>query len=322
MDFVIHELLKDVNGPVRERYRDSLIPPTDEETSFVSEVTRLFQRHHSGRIYGAFEPDTVAYPLSRLLSECQTNGDFFGFSKQAAGLLVSKMRSIPAATGGYFFAARFDDAGEDLLLIFMLSQRQSHAVDEATLSLRRSRSLQMEHLDLAARISITQWQAGRVEPVSLIRGRKEVSDYFKNFIGLHEPRTNTEATQKLKQFTEAWMEEQNFSQAQRETVRERIVEYAKNRGGEPVELRVLAAIVDEDHHEEFFNDANQAGLGAEFHVDRRSLKAWERIVYSEPGGDLRLNFAKRLLLTNRVNYNRERKTLLIRNIELPESALI
>lgn len=42
MDFVIHELLKDPNGPVRERYRESVIPPTDEETSFVSEVTRLF----------------------------------------------------------------------------------------------------------------------------------------------------------------------------------------------------------------------------------------------------------------------------------------
>jgi nucleoid-associated protein YejK len=79
MDFVIHELLKDPNGPVRERYRDSLIPPTDEESSFVSEVTRLFGRHQSGRIYGNFEPDTIAYPLSKLLAECQANGDFLSF---------------------------------------------------------------------------------------------------------------------------------------------------------------------------------------------------------------------------------------------------
>src|SRR5947208_2695766 len=117
MDFVIHELLKDPNGPVQERYRESVIPPTDEETSFVSEVTRLFGRHQSGRIYGNFESDIVAYPFSQLLATCQASGDFLKFSTDAAKLLASKMKAIPAATGGYFFASRFDKDNEKLLLI-------------------------------------------------------------------------------------------------------------------------------------------------------------------------------------------------------------
>jgi nucleoid-associated protein len=322
MDFVIHELLKDVNGPIKERYRESLIPPTDEERSFVGEVTQLFRRHHSGRIYGNFEPDTVSYPLSKLVKDCQSDGNFLKFSIQAASLLVSKMKAIPAATGGYFFAARFTHEGEDLLLVFMLSQRQSHAVDPETLSLRKSVNLQMDHLDLAARINIAELEDGRPEPVSLVRGRKEVSDYFKSFIGLHEPRTNTEATQGLKQFTERWMEGNSYSQDRRETVRERIVEYARKRGGDPIELNVVATIVDEARYQEFFDKANESGLGAEFHIDRRSLKAWERVVYSEPGGDIRLNFAKRLLLSKRISYNPEKKTLLIKRIEIPESELM
>ena len=147
MDFVIHALLKDANGPVRERYREELLPPTDEETGFVEKVTRLFRKHQSGRIYGGFESDTNAYPFSRLLSDCVANGgDFLSFSKDTVALLAAKMKDIPAATGGYFFASRFAEENEDLLLILMLHQEQGHAIDDATLTLRRSLNLQMEHL--------------------------------------------------------------------------------------------------------------------------------------------------------------------------------
>jgi nucleoid-associated protein len=161
MDFVIHALLKELKGPVRERYREELIPPTDEETNFVRKVTNLFRRHQSGRIYGSFEADTNAYPFSRLLSSCiGDGGDFLSFSKQTGALLVAKMKDIPAATGGYFFAARFAENEEDLMLILMLHQEQGHAIDDETLTLKRSLNLQMEHLDLAARISISGWQGG------------------------------------------------------------------------------------------------------------------------------------------------------------------
>ena len=320
MDFVIHKLLKDVNGPVTEKYRASLIRPTKDEISFVNDVTLLFLRHRSGRIYGNFEPDTKEFPLSRLLEECQSSEDFLTFSVEAAKLLVSKMKVITAATGGFFFVSRFEEASEVLLLIFMLNQQVGRAVDEATLSLRRSVNLQMEHLDLAARINITQWQLKRPEPISLIRGRKEVSDYFKSFIGIHEPRTNTQATQELKRITDEWMEKHKYEKDQREAVREHVVDYAKNRGAKPVELDVIATLVDQDRYEEFFEEANQAKLGAEFHVDRTSLKGWERVVYSEP--DIRINFAKKLLLTKRVNYNPDKKTLLIKQIELPPNALL
>ena len=43
MDFVIHALFKELNGPVKERYREELIPPTDEEAGFVEKVTKLFR---------------------------------------------------------------------------------------------------------------------------------------------------------------------------------------------------------------------------------------------------------------------------------------
>jgi nucleoid-associated protein len=319
MDFVIHALLKDLNGPVRERYREELIPPTDEESGFVEKVTKLFRKHQSGRIYGNFEADKNAYPFSRLLSECTADGgDFLSFSKDTAALLVARMKDIPAATGGYFFAARFTEEGEDILLILMLHQEQGHAIDDKTLTLKRSLNLQMEHLDLAARISISGWQAGKPEPVSLVRGRKEVSDYFKSFIGLQEPRTNTEGTQKLKNFIEQWMDAKNYSHSEKEAVRERVLDYAKKRKDEPVELTVISTLVDPERHETFFTEANESGLGAEFHIDRRSLSPWVRVIYND--SDIKLNFSRRLL-NKRVRYNKREKTVLIRDIELSEDDL-
>jgi nucleoid-associated protein len=319
MDFVIHSLLKDVNGPVRARYRDQLIPPTDEETAFVGDVTRLFRKHQSGRVYGGFEADTNAYPFSRMLSNCVADSsDFLTFSKDAAALLLSKMKDIPAATGGYFFTSRFSEENETVLLVLMLRQEQGHAIDDETLTLRRSLNLRMEHLDLAARISISDWQANKPEPVSVVRGRKEVSDYFKTFIGLYEPRTNTMGTQKLRDFIEKWMEDNSYPRLQREEVRDRILAYAKNRKDQPVELNVIAPIVDANRYNDFFTAANDSGLGAEFHIDRRSLLPWVRVIYTDP--DIKLNFAKRLL-NKRVRYNRAEKTILIRDIELLEEDL-
>jgi len=319
MDFVIHALFKEPNGPVLERYREKLIPPTDEESGFVEKVTKLFRKHQSGRIYGSFEADTNAYPFSRLLLDCvNKGGGFLSFSKATAALLVAKMKTIPAATGGYFFAARFPENGEDLLLILMLHQEQGHAIDDATLTLKRSPNLQMQHLDLVARISLSAWQANRAEPVSIVRGRKEVSDYFKSFIGLHEPRTNTEGTQKLKNFIEQWMDSNNYSHSEKEEVRERVLDYAKKRKDEPVELNVISNLVDPLRHEKFFAEANESGLGAEFHIDRRSLAPWVRVIYND--SDIKLNFAKRLL-GKRVQFNKRERKIIIRDIELADEDL-
>jgi nucleoid-associated protein len=311
MKFIIHELLKDVNQQVHERYREALIEPSVKEQDFVSNVTRLFRRHQSGRVYGNFESDTNSYPFKRLLTECIDSGDFYSFSKASAAHLVSVMGAIPAATGGYYFAAQFDDESVDTMLVFMLSQRTGHAVDKKTLTLQNVLNLQMEHLDLAAHINITDWKADKPEPVSLVRGRKEVSDYFKRFIGLHEPRTNTEATKKLKQFIDVWMEDHRYSAIKREEVRDHVLEYSKNSGGQPVELRVIASLVDAERADEFFDKANAAGLGAEFHIDRRCLTAWQRAVYQDE--DIKLSLAKRQL-HKRFIYNAKEKTLLLKNI--------
>ena len=318
MQFIIHELLKDINQPVNERYREALIEPSKKEQDFVADVTRLFSRQQSGRVYGNFEADTNSYPFKRLLTECIDSGDFYSFSRASAAHLVSMMGAIPAATGGYYFAVRFEDEGVDTMLVFMLSQRTGHAVDKKTLTLQSVLNLKMEHLDLAARISITDWQADKPEPVSLVRGRKEVSDYFKRFIGLHEPRTNTEATKKLRQFMDVWMEDHRYSPVKREEVRGHVLEYVNDKGDQPVELRVIAPLVDADREDEFFQNANAAALGAEFHIDRRSLVAWERATYQDE--DIKLSLVKRQL-NKRFIYNAKEKTLLLKNIVLTKEDL-
>lgn len=315
MDFIIHELLKEANRPVSDRYRDSPIEPSQKESNFVAEVTRLFRRHQSGRVFGTFERDSTTYPLSMLLRDCVDSGDFYSFSLKAARLLVAELQRTPAATGGYFFVARFPDQEEDTMLIFILSQRMGHAVNKKTLTLETVLNLEMQHLDLAARISITQWLTEKPEPISLIRGRKELSAYFKHFIGLHQDRTNTEATQNLKKFTEEWVEERGYSEERKTAVLEKVAEYAKSRGNQTIDLKVVATLVDPDEHEAFFERANEAGLAAEFHIDRRSIAAWGRLTYSDP--EIKINLARRQM-NKRFRYNSKEKTLLIRNIVLDE----
>src|ERR1035441_8088737 len=155
MQFIIHELLKDINQPVHERYREALIEPSKKEQDFVADVTRLFSRQQSGRVYGNFEADTNSYPFKRLLTECIDSGDFYSFSRASAAHLVSMMGAIPAATGGYYFAVRFEDEGVDTMLVFMLSQRTGCVVEKKTQTRKGGLTRKREHWNWAARTSIT-----------------------------------------------------------------------------------------------------------------------------------------------------------------------
>jgi hypothetical protein len=59
-------------------------------------------------------------------------------------------------------------------------------------------------------------------------------------------------------------------------------------------------------------------LGAEFHIDQRSLSPWVRVIFSD--SDIKLNFSRRLL-NKRVRYNKSEKTILIKDIELSDEDL-
>ncbi len=115
------------------------------------------------------------------------------------------------------------------------------------------------------------------------------------------------------------MANHDYAPDQKQAVIDKMLAYAKERGTQPVELDVVAGIVDAERHDEFFAKANESGLGAEFHIDQRSLAGWSRITYSDE--DIRLNFAKRQL-NARFVYNAQKKTLLIKNITLPPDELL
>jgi len=313
MKFVIHELLKNTSEPVRPRYRDALIPPSKEEGDFIGEVAKLFQKHQSGRIYGAFEENTDTYPFSTMLIDWIKDDDFLRFSARAAKALADKMDKIPFATGGYFFAVQMDDADENTLLVFMLSQKLSHAVNVKTLTLQRSLSLKTDQLDLAARIRIDDWQNGHAAPVSLVRGKKEVSEYFKEFIGLHQPHSNTEATRKIKDFADQWMDGKNKTTEEKQQARSRFLDYVKQLGDKPVDLHTVAALIDLTDREGFITSANEAGIDAEFYIDRRSLKAWERVHFKDK--EVTVDFSKNAI-GKRIVYSAEKRTLLIKDVDL------
>lgn len=47
------------------------------------------------------------------------------------------------------------------------------------------------------------------------------------------------------------MEANNYSRSEKETVRERVLDYAKQRKDEPVELNVVSTLVDPQRHKSF-----------------------------------------------------------------------
>ncbi|MXI86669.1 nucleoid-associated protein [Sphaerochaeta halotolerans] len=184
------------------KFRENLLPFENDSNNttyrFVDDFSNIYKnRRKTSRTFGEFEEDENSYPIAKYIKEfIEGNRTFLELSKLIATRFRTIITDIPMATGGYVFCIYYLDNGKNCFAIVILTNKSGTSINDETLDLLSSFSLNIEEINMAVNINLDKWFAHESSYLSFIRGKKDVSQYFRTFIGC-KPTENGSVTTKL-----------------------------------------------------------------------------------------------------------------------------
>ncbi|NRA70495.1 MAG: nucleoid-associated protein YejK [Gammaproteobacteria bacterium] len=298
---ILHQINTTSEGDVTFEARDQVLAPSQDVELLVSELHRIYNSKQ-GKGYGFFIDDeegqgVFARALSQYLDQ---DNDFVAFSQQAIRLLQTELSKYNFAEQGYLMLANYTHVASHYLFVALISPKDSIAVDES-LDVTSNQHLELNNLQLAARIDLTMWQA---EPdsnrfISFIRGRagRKVSDFFLDFMGCKEGFNAKEQNKKLLNAVEDYCDVSDLSRSEKESYREKVFDYCKDKidSGEEIAVKQLSQQISDDSGQGFYQFAEQQGYELEKEIpgDRTTLRQLKK--FSGTGGGVTVGFEQKHL---------------------------
>lgn len=203
INLAVHDLRK--VGEVFEVFRGHGALAVNGTTQrVVDELHDLYNRRAS-KAYGRFSADDANYPTQGHLRTYMESQDFAAFTASLMETLMVQARR-KAAAGGHVFFAHFErDASHYLLVVIVTDKLGARLTGD--LDVEDSQHLDMDGFRFAGRINITDWTRNEARYVGFLRGKGDVSEYFKEFLGCDTTTLDKEDTKglvdALKDFAEA-----------------------------------------------------------------------------------------------------------------------
>jgi nucleoid-associated protein len=241
--------------------------------------------------------------------------DFATLSRQMMEQLRDRMDAEPLASGGYVLIAHMRDSLADQILVALITEAVGTAITES-LEIVDSPYLDFSNLRVAGRIDLLAWQNGAERYISFLKGRSDVAQYFKLFLGCNDIVIALKETQKLVKTLGHFAEAQALTQTARDELLQRAHGYLDELGesSEPVNLASAAEKIWPDapsHLSDALNDES-LGLANGFVPDRRAIRPLVRFKANAP--QWKLEFDRASLRSGAVVYDRRTETVILSNI--------
>ncbi len=112
----------------------------------------------AGKGWGFFHAESGAFPLSGWLSKYLAGvTDFLAFSTTAVEHLTKLMEESNLTTGGHALFCHYQQGLTEYLVIALVQETEAVTMTEE-LSLLMIKRLDLDHIRLAARINLSEWQ--------------------------------------------------------------------------------------------------------------------------------------------------------------------
>lgn len=205
INVAVHDLRKAEDGFDIVLGRDEL-PINATTQRVVDDLHELYSRR-SSKSHGRFSDNDDDYPTQghlRAYVEAEP-GDFADLTSKLMTTLQIQARRRPNAAGGHVFFAHFEREGRQFLLVSIVNDKLGAALTR-DLDVRDVRHLDMEGFRFAGRINMTGWAAGDQRYIGFLRGKGDVADYFKEFLGcdttIQDRQDTAELVTALKRFAD------------------------------------------------------------------------------------------------------------------------
>jgi len=297
-NFIFHELITQAgNKKVSVLQKDEEHKLPDENAdNLVIRAIRSFNKDR-GRAYARFGGGWLPKSLALLMA---SERDFLSFSLTGLEDLQTQLRHRVATTGGHLFFIRYQDEGNPFFMVLLLKDLEGFIISNQ--ELESSHILNLEKLHFAAMVDINRWHDSEDDGayITFLKGssRKDISDYFKEFLCIDEatfidPKKNTLAlVDAINDYCSSHFDEYDIKNS-RSNVKQEITRCIGN--GDDITLEGISKVIDPKHPERFSDFLVKKGyeIQPEFGADARYLK--KLTTFSGKAKGIRISFDYDLL---------------------------
>lgn len=312
---IIHQFYTN-DGQIGLRVAPATLAINDEVGLLLSELTEVYNAKPS-KGYARFidaavddaEPHQASEFPERLEAWRKGDEEFVEFSQLAAKILHQQLQHYGILEPGFLVIASYTERGQDFLVVAFLPSKDGVTI-APDLSVDRSSQLDINKVQLAATINLTEWKE---EPesttyISFIKGRvgRKVSDFFLDFLGCAEGLNAKKQSQQLVESLHSYVKDAQLPTEQANTLRKSVYDICDNswQNNEPVRVKDLSEqLRDAVPAERSFADftaSQEQPLPEEIRADRTTLR--KLVKFQGQGGGLSVGFDQELL-GSRVEYD-------------------
>ncbi|KTB66981.1 MULTISPECIES: nucleoid-associated protein YejK [Pseudomonas] len=273
----------------------------------------------AGKAWGLFHAESGAHPLSGWLSHYLAGGSsFLEFSTTAVEHLTKLMEESNLSTGGHALFFHYQQGLTEYLVIALVQETEAVTMTEE-LHLMTVKRLDLDHIRLAARINISEWQNNpqSKQYISYLKGKqgRKLNDYFRDFIGCQEGIDGPGETRTLLKAFSDFVESEDLPEESAREKTHTLVSYsmAQAKLGEPITLEELSGLIDEDQPKNFYDFIKEKdyGLSDSLPPDKKTLNKFRRFTGRAEG--MSISFEAHLL-GDKIEFNETGGTLTLRNL--------
>lgn len=265
---IIHKIKKEQHSTEVEKILSTELLKGDNDVAveFSQKLREAYHKKHSVE-YSKFDDSSTDEELSfqALLDdylytpEDKKDEAFIKFSKQATELLSIRMQEKTLSVGGYIVFGEYELRDR---FIFIALVKRTPAFDteeeENSINLKLKPVLSIEELGMAAFINVSIYQNKNDDRryISFLRGKRDIANYFVNFLNAGNFRLKTsEITKLLVESILDYLSRLNLDERDIERKRVQIFEFidGKRKKREAIHLESVANLLNPENPEDFID---------------------------------------------------------------------
>ncbi len=232
------------------------------------------------------------------------------------------------ATGGYMILCEYTNTAteNDLLLVLMINNKEGFVVNEDSLTLEDIKNLDLSKVDVACLINMTEWNniendnpTDRKTYLSFVKGMKNVSYYFMQFIDVDNKNTTTESTNRLIRAIDGFAIYKNWNRDEKINQRNKVYAYCHDCIDQKKEILLtrISDILNPENPDEFLDFASDERykVSAIISGDKTRMRFLKTISYSND--DFKIEFDTQLLIDRIIHLDQSTNKLTIKNVPQP-----
>jgi nucleoid-associated protein len=316
--FIIHQLSQGVDQQIALVPRPQCLQPTPSIEALALQLHQTYVAKPAKGVGGFSDNDETAFK-DKLQNGLDDEENFYQFSVESSQLLVKSLLEHGMTEVGFIIFSHYQYLATDYLLIALLNTKE-HVSISADLELNYSQHLDLNKMQLAARIDLTQKEINYAEQrfISFIKGRigRKVSDFFLSFLGCEELVDVKQQNKMLLDDVNNYLVEQGLEVEEKEQAREAIGQYYKQKidAEENIELTEVVDQLQDFAEQNDFRDyveKRESPLEESFAADPTCLKKLNK--FNGQGGGVSISFDRKLL-GQKIYYDNASDTLTIQGI--------